>query len=157
MSAFALIEADAPRFDDARGWLQVLHESGDLVLKRSFSRAGVFRGLHAQLAPALQTKIIRVVSGRIIDVVAALDDPARPLQHRPLTPADGWVRIGAHYAHGFYAVEDTLFEYICEGRYDAAAERAFSVTDWLRDTLGIANPLVSDKDRAAPPLHPVNS
>ncbi|MBX9881068.1 MAG: dTDP-4-dehydrorhamnose 3,5-epimerase [Sphingomonas sp.] len=153
--AFPLLEASAPRFEDTRGWLQVLHESGDLVLKRSFSRAGVFRGLHAQLAPAPQTKIIRVVSGRIVDVLASLDDPQRSIVHRTITAADGWVRIAAHFAHGFYACDDTVFEYICQGRYDPGAEQAFSVTAWLRDVMGIVDPILSDKDRLAPPLHPV--
>lgn len=148
--AFALL-SDAPRFEDARGWLQVLYESETTILKRSFSRAGVFRGLHAQAAPSPQTKLIRVVSGRIVDFLVSLDDPDRRILHRELTPGDGWVRIAAHYAHGFYAVEDTMFEYVCDGRYDEASEQAFSIADDLR-AMGFAAPILSAKDRAAPAL-----
>lgn len=149
---FPLLQVEGQRFEDDRGWLQVLYESETMVLKRSFSRAGVFRGLHAQMEPHPQTKLIRVVEGRIVDVVADLNDPARPVQHRELGPDEGWVRIDAHYAHGFYAVEDTIFEYACEGRYDEASEQAFSVADWLARELGVTAPILSAKDRAAPPL-----
>ena len=151
---FPLLQVEGPRFEDARGWLQLLYESDTTVLKRSFSFAGVFRGLHAQIAPSPQTKLIRVVEGRIIDVVADLTDPARPIHSRELAPTEGWVRIDAHLAHGFYALEDTIFEYVCDGRYDEASEQAFSVTDWLAHKLGVTEPLLSPKDRAAAPLHP---
>ena len=114
----------------------------------------MFRGLHAQMAPNPQTKLIRVAEGRITDVVADLTDPARAIHCRELGPADGWIRIDAHYAHGFYALQDTVFEYVCGGRYDEASEQAFSVTDWLALELGVTDPLMSAKDRAATPLHP---
>ena len=97
-------------------------------------------------------KLIRVVSGKIIDVIVSMDDPARDIHHKELTAAHDWVRIDAEYAHGFYAVEDTVFEYVCDGGYNEPAELAFSVTDWLRDTLGLENPILSAKDLASPPL-----
>lgn len=155
MDAFPLLDELAMKREDARGWLQVLYESETMVLKRSFSRAGVFRGLHAQAAPSPQVKVIRVVSGRITDFLVDLNDPARTILHKDLDPGHGWVRIDAHYAHGFYAHEDTLFEYVCDGGYDEASESAFSIGDHLA-TLGITDPILSAKDRAAPPLHPVN-
>jgi dTDP-4-dehydrorhamnose 3,5-epimerase len=155
MDAFPRLDELAPRREDARGWLQVLYESETMVLKRSFSRAGVFRGLHAQRGDSPQVKVIRVVSGRITDFLADLDDPARPLIHQQLGPDDGWVQIGANYAHGFFAHEDTVFEYACDGGYDEASESAFSIVDELA-ALGFDAPILSDKDRAAPPLHPGN-
>jgi len=152
MARFPSVQDDAPRRADNRGWLQVLYESEHMVLKRSFSKAGVFRGLHVQIAPSLQTKLIRVVSGRIIDVIVSLDDPARVIHHQELTAANDWVRIDAHYAHGFYAVEDTLFEYVCDGGYDEANEQAFAINAYLADVLGLSEVIVSDKDRASPEL-----
>lgn len=154
-AAFVALDRRAQRFEDHRGWLQVLYESDRTILKRSFSRAGVFRGLHAQSEPSPQTKIIRVVSGRILDFLVSLEDPARALLHREITPADGWIRVAAHYAHGFYALEDVIFEYVCDGRYDEASEYSFSIIEELRDRFGIVDPIVSDKDRAAPSLYPV--
>jgi dTDP-4-dehydrorhamnose 3,5-epimerase len=151
MDAFAHLDDLAAKRDDDRGWLQVLYESETMVLKRSFSRAGVFRGLHAQRGTSPQVKVIRVVSGRITDFVADLDDPERPLAHQVLGPEHGWVKIAAHFAHGFYAQEDTVFEYACDGGYDEMSESAYSIVAQLA-ALGINDPILSPKDRAAPPL-----
>lgn len=152
MDPFVRLDQTAHRREDNRGWLEVLYESEAMVLKRSFSRKGVFRGLHVQRAPSPQTKVIRVVEGRIVDIVVDLDDPALDLKTATLTPADGWVRIDAQYAHGFYALDDTLFEYVCDGGYDEASEAAFSIADRLPALLGVETVILSDKDRAAPPL-----
>lgn len=152
MDPFVRLDQTAHRREDDRGWLEVLYESDSMVLKRSFSRKGVFRGLHVQMAPSAQTKVIRVVSGAIVDVVVDVEDPALELKTTTLTPADGWVRIDAQYAHGFYALEDTVFEYACDGGYDEASEQAWSIADRLPELLGVETVVLSDKDRAAPPL-----
>jgi len=152
LDPFVRLDHTAHRREDDRGWLEVLYESDSMVLKRSFSRKGVFRGLHVQMAPSAQTKVIRVVSGVIVDVVVDVSDPALELKTTTLTPADGWVRIGAQYAHGFYALEDSLFEYACDGGYDEASEQAWSIADRLPEMLGVETVILSDKDRAAPPL-----
>ena len=152
MDPFVRLDQTTHRREDNRGWLEVLYESDSMVLKRSFSRKGVFRGLHVQMAPSAQTKVIRVVSGVIVDVVVDVSDPALELKTTTLTPADGWVRIGAQYAHGFYALEDSLFEYACDGGYDEASEQAWSIADRLPEMLGVETVILSDKDRAAPPL-----
>lgn len=152
METFPEVEAVAPRWTDNRGWLQVLYESPNMVLKRSFSLAGVFRGLHLQVSPSPQLKIIRVVEGRIRDFVADPEDPERRIHSTELQPSNGWVRIDPQFAHGFYALEDTLFEYICEGGYDESSEKAFSINEYLEEQLGFTNLIVSDKDRASPPL-----
>jgi dTDP-4-dehydrorhamnose 3,5-epimerase len=152
MDLFPSVQDGAIKREDSRGWLQVLYESDTVVLKRSFSKAGVFRGLHVQVAPSPQVKLIRVVSGRIIDIVVSLDDPTKTIHHKEIGPAHDWVRIDAHFAHGFYAVEDSVFEYVCDGGYDEANEQAFSLTNWLQSELGLENLIVSDKDRASPSL-----
>ena len=82
----------------------------------------------------------------------SIHDPALDLRTAALTPADGWVRIDAEFAHGFYAVEDTVFEYVCDGGYDEASERAYSIADRLPALLGVDSVILSDKDKAAPPL-----
>jgi dTDP-4-dehydrorhamnose 3,5-epimerase len=147
---FRCLDAAAVRRDDDRGHLDVLFEEGDVVLKRSFSRAGVFRGMHWQRPPSAQTKIIRVVSGRILDFVMDPLQTEPRLHRREIGPADGWILIGAELAHGFYALEDTVFEYLCIGAYDESAEACFSIAVVLRDALGL-EPLLSPKDRAAAP------
>jgi len=149
---FVRLDQTTRRREDERGWLEVLYESEAMVLKRSFSKKGVFRGLHVQMAPTAQTKVIRVVSGAIVDVVVDVNDPALELKTATLTPQDGWVRIDAQYAHGFYALENTMFEYACDGGYDEASEQAWSIADRLPALLGVESVILSDKDRAAPPL-----
>lgn len=152
MDPFVRLDQTTRRREDNRGWLEVLYESEAMVLKRSFSRKGVFRGLHIQMTPSAQTKVIRVVSGAIVDVVVDVNDPTLELQTATLTPEDGWVRIDAQYAHGFYALKDTIFEYACDGGYDEASEKAWSIADRLPALLGVETVILSDKDRAAPPL-----
>ena len=61
-------------FFDERGSITILYESNEVVLKKSNSKKGVFRGMHRQVAPALQEKLIRVISGRILDFVTDPDD-----------------------------------------------------------------------------------
>jgi dTDP-4-dehydrorhamnose 3,5-epimerase len=149
---FERLANDPLRFEDGRGWLEVLYEEDDLVLKRSFSKAGVFRGLHWQNPPAGQTKIIRVLEGAIMDVVVDMEDRARAIRTMELTPDSGWVRIPERAAHGFYVRTDTLFEYICHGAYRPDCEVALSIEPWLRERLGEADLILSDKDKAAQPL-----
>jgi dTDP-4-dehydrorhamnose 3,5-epimerase len=149
---FPGLETGAHRREDSRGHLAVLYEQGDLVLKRSFSRAGVFRGMHWQGPPSPQTKLIRVVRGRIQDFIVDPLAAAPHLFHKQLGPEHGWVRIGAEWAHGFYALSDCEFEYICHGAYDEAAEQAWSIAPFVRDELGIEDAIYSAKDAAARPL-----
>ena len=155
-SPFKALDATALRRNDSRGHLDVLYEQGALVLKRSFSRAGVFRGMHWQRPPNSQIKLIRVGFGRILDfIVDPSEVPAR-LHRRELGPSDGWVQIDAHMAHGFYAMEDTEFEYLCLGVYNEAAESNFSVVDFLRSNLGLKHLILSAKDSGAATLDVVD-
>lgn len=156
MSPFPRLSDTAVRREDDRGWLEVLYESDTTVLKRSFSRKGVFRGLHVQSAPSPQVKLIRVVSGAIQDFVVSMNDPGRVIHQTWLRPEDGWVRIDAEYAHGFFALEDTVFEYVCDGGYDEASEQAFSIAERLGELLNVDAVILSEKDRAAPPLKPAS-
>ena len=150
--AFTLLNENALRFPDDRGYLEVLYEVDNRVLKRSFSRKGVFRGMHWQQAPHAQTKLIRVVSGRILDFVVDPQSEDRKLFRREFSSDSGWVRIDAHLAHGFYALEDTVFEYICHGAYSPAAESSYSIADFLRQQLGLTDLILSAKDAGAPAL-----
>jgi dTDP-4-dehydrorhamnose 3,5-epimerase len=149
---FPRIERSAQRHEDARGYLELLYESDAAVLKRSFTRKHAFRGMHWQDASAPQVKIFRIVEGAILDFIVPMDDPARPIHHETIRPEDGWIRIDAGFAHGLFALEDSIFEYFCDGGYDEEAELAFSITDHIREVAGVDEIILSAKDRAAPPL-----
>jgi dTDP-4-dehydrorhamnose 3,5-epimerase len=138
---------DAPLvFEDERGRMEVLYESDGMVLKRSTSKKYVMRGLHHQAAPAKQNKIIRVISGSMIDFVADPDDKAEVVWWSKINPDDQWIQIDSRFAHGFYATEDVVFEYFCEGGYSEGHEKTFLITNLLERELGIKNLLLSDKD-----------
>ena len=155
-SRFKVLDAAALRLQDSRGHLDVLYEQGEVVLKRSFSRAGVFRGMHWQRPPHAQTKLIRVAYGRILDFVVDPSEASPRLHRRELGPADGWVQIDPQLAHGFYAMEDTEFEYLCIGAYNEASELSFSIINFLQNTLGLTQLTLSAKDTGAVPLDVVD-
>ena len=139
-------------FEDGRGRMEVLYESDGVVLKRSTSKKFVMRGLHHQTAPATQTKIIRVVTGKIIDFIADPADADEVVWWKHLIPSDGWVMIDKKFAHGFYATEDVAFEYFCDGRYAPEHERTYLITDLLKRELRIENLVMSEKDQSGQPF-----
>ncbi|MBI2307932.1 MAG: dTDP-4-dehydrorhamnose 3,5-epimerase family protein [Rhodocyclales bacterium] len=153
---FRQLNDAAVRYTDDRGYLDVLYEQGQVVLKRSFSKAGVFRGMHWQRPTHAQTKLIRVAVGRILDFIVDPSQVPAQLHRRELTPADGWVQIDAYLAHGFYAMEDTEFEYLCLGAYNESAESSYSILAFLQSELGLTQLNLSAKDRAAQPLSVVD-
>lgn len=124
----------------------------------STSRAGVLRGLHLQLAPNEQGKLLRVVRGAVLDVCVDVrkDSPTygRHFKMR-LDAVEGcmlWIPPG--FAHGFLALEDdTVFAYKCTAPYDPKAERTILWNDQdLGIDWGIERPLVSAKDSNGSPF-----
>lgn len=126
----------------------------------SKSDRGVVRGLHYQLNPVAQAKLVRVVLGAVYDVALDL---------RVGSPTFGkWFGIELNetnkkqlfiprgFAHGFSVLSDTaVFSYKCDNIYNKDAERAINPFD---PELGIDWQLnetewkVSDKDKIAPML-----
>ena len=142
---------------DKRGYLDILYEDRGCVLKQSFSKAGVFRGMHWQREPYSQVKIIRVISGKILDFVMDVSKSPVQISYQELKSKDGWVLIDAHLAHGFYAIEDTHFEYLCIGEYKDKFEESYSIINFLESNFEISNPILSEKDRAAMPISVISS
>ena len=146
---FQNLSLSAPLYNDERGWLSIIYENKGVVLKRSASSIGVLRGLHWQRPPATQEKIIRVVSGEIIDFIAKPDDPEQEIFARRMSPDSGWVRIGGEWAHGFYACKDATFEYLCIGAYDESRETSLNIERVVQSELGVDEVQLSAKDRMA--------
>lgn len=146
---FVNLDKKSKNFNDERGYLSVLYEQSDLVIKRSFSRATVFRGMHFQKHPMKQTKLIRVLSGEIIDIIFDPNLLPHVFYIKNIKSSLNWTKIGSQYAHGFYAVTDTDFEYICHGAYNLEAECTFGVRRLLMDELGLSSLIMSAKDLAA--------
>jgi len=163
-------------FGDERGWFYesfnepkfhaALQALGEPVPRpfvqdnHSKSAAGVLRGLHFQVPPHAQGKLVRVVRGRVWDVAVDIrPDSANfgrwvgvelsQANHRQL-----WIPEG--FAHGFLSLEDdTEFLYKTTDVYAKDCERAIR---WDDPQLGITWPLegvqpaLAPKDAAAPLL-----
>jgi len=111
---------------------------------QSFSRQGTLRGLHYQLSPMAQAKLIRVIQGEIFDVAVDI---------RPHSPTYGkWVGLSltsnTHdmifipegFAHGFYVISEiALIQYKCSRFYSPQYERALL---WNDPKINIHWPLI---------------
>lgn len=125
----------------------------------STSRKGVLRGLHLQLPPHAQGKLVRVVHGAVLDVCvdARRESPTYGGHERVmLNSADGaalWIPAG--FAHGFVALQDdTILQYKCTAPYEPSAERTIRWDDPDLDIdWGIADPIISAKDRIGIPFN----
>jgi len=120
---------------------------------QSLSSKGVLRGLHFQNPPYSQGKLVRVIKGAVLDVSVDIrkDSPTYG-QHFSVELSEEnktvfWIPPG--FAHGFVTLEDnTIFSYKCTEVYNAASEGSLLWNDAdLNIDWGIADPLVSDKDR----------
>jgi dTDP-4-dehydrorhamnose 3,5-epimerase len=118
----------------------------------SLSSKNVLRGLHFQMPPFEQGKLVSVVSGSVLDVIVDIrsGSPTFGKNYSVILDAAShkmlWIPPG--FAHGFLALEDnTMFFYKCTAFYDKASEKGILWNDSdLAIDWGIKNPLVSDKD-----------
>ncbi len=126
----------------------------------SVSRRGVLRGLHYQLPPSPQGKLVRVSTGEVFDVAVDIrrSSPTFGQWYGSILSAANlrqlWIPEG--FAHGYIALTDEAeLVYKTTGHYDLAAERSIK---WDDPAIGITwpingeDPLVSPRDAAAPLL-----
>ena len=126
----------------------------------SRSRRGVLRGLHYQLAPKAQGKLVRVTSGAVFDVAVDIrrDSPTFGAWTGAVLSEENqhqlWIPPGL--AHGFVVLTDTAdFLYKTTDYYSPAHERAIRWDDpaigidWPLAAHGIAEPVLSDKDKTS--------
>jgi dTDP-4-dehydrorhamnose 3,5-epimerase len=162
------------RFADTRGFFSEVyvrrrfHDCGildDFVQEnQSMSRAaGTLRGLHLQLPPHPQAKLVRCVRGRIWDVAVDLRAKSPTYRHwvaAELSP-ENWSQlyVPVGFAHGFLTLEpDTEVIYQVTAYY--APECDLGVA-WDDPDLGVAwpldgrTPVLSDKDQRQPRLKDV--
>jgi dTDP-4-dehydrorhamnose 3,5-epimerase len=124
---------------------------------QSFSYKGVLRGLHLQLSPHGQGKLVRVITGRALDVAVDLREGSPTFgQHETFIldfRENNMVYIPEGFAHGFLALEETILQYKCTNFYNKAAESGILWNDPELDIRwGIEQPVVSGKDKELPSL-----
>jgi dTDP-4-dehydrorhamnose 3,5-epimerase len=119
---------------------------------QSVSHKNVLRGLHFQELPFAQDKLVRVISGKALDVAVDIrkNSPTYGKWVSVLLEADknNMFFIPKGFAHGFLSLEDnTIFSYKCSNFYNKESENGIV---WNDSTLAIDwqinNPIVSEKD-----------
>jgi dTDP-4-dehydrorhamnose 3,5-epimerase len=125
---------------------------------QSQSEYGVIRGLHYQLAPYSQTKLVRVILGKVFDVAVDIRKNSPTFGHwYGLELSDDnflQLLIPKGFAHGFAVLSETaIFHYKCDSFYSPASEKGILYCD---KSLGIdwhipaGKTLVSPKDKMLP-------
>lgn len=124
----------------------------------SFSSKNTLRGLHYQLNPFAQGKLVRVIEGKVLDVAVDLRLNSKTFGHWESVILSGennkqfWVPEG--FAHGFYVISETAhFLYKTTNFYSKNSEASIAWNDpslnidW---NIGNKSPNLSDKDLMAP-------
>ncbi len=120
------------------------------------SRKGIIRGLHCQLEPFAQTKLIRCTRGEIYDVIVdvRLGSPTYKRWIKVLLSAENkrQLFIPKGFLHGFVTLSDDVeVQYKVDSYYDKPSDRSVRYDDpefgidW-----GAESPVLSEKDRTAP-------
>lgn len=158
-------------FGDARGYFFESFNAREFAEKtglditfvqdnESRSKYGVLRGLHFQLPPYTQSKLVRVVKGRVLDVAVDIRRGSPTYgQHVSCELTEDNHRqffVPKGFAHGFCVLsEDAIFQYKCDNFYAPQADGGISILD---ASLGIDwgiemdKALLSDKDTKHPCL-----
>ncbi|WP_186524280.1 dTDP-4-dehydrorhamnose 3,5-epimerase [Synechococcus sp. SYN20] len=129
----------------------------------SRSSRGVLRGLHYQLEPEPQGKLVRCTVGAIFDVAVDLRRSSDTFGHwvaAELTAENHqqlWVPVG--FGHGFLTLSDQAeVLYKASGFWNRDCERSLRwdapqlAIDWPLESAGVKQPLLAQKDAAAPSL-----
>lgn len=119
---------------------------------QSLSNSGVLRGLHFQAPPFDQGKLVRVITGAVLDVAVDIrKNSATYGEHIAIELSEDnktMFYIPPGFAHGFLTLEDsTIFSYKCTNLYNKASEGTVLWNDSdLNINWNISNPLLSEKD-----------
>jgi dTDP-4-dehydrorhamnose 3,5-epimerase len=152
---------------DARGWFFEMYNEDTfhqhninyrfVQQNHSYSLKGVLRGLHFQRPPYAQAKLVTVVKGKVLDVVVDIRSGSKTFGKVYYCMLDSEKRnmlmVPEGFAHGFSALEDTLFAYKCTSTYNREAEGGIVWNDPdLQINWQIEKPIVSEKDASLPSL-----
>jgi len=160
-----LVEFIPNVFPDDRGWFFEFYKQETfrkLGLPESFpqenisfSKKGVIRGLHFQRPPYAQGKLVTVIKGKVLDVVVDLREASPTFGKVYYCVLDGekhnMLMVPEGFAHGFAALEESIFHYKCTNVYNKAHEGGIVWNDPdLKIEWPLDNPSVSDKDQHLP-------
>jgi dTDP-4-dehydrorhamnose 3,5-epimerase len=162
-----LVEIIPDLYKDERGWFyeffnektykQAGIPTAFVQENTSFSKRGVIRGLHFQRPPHAQGTLVTVLSGKVLDIVVDLRKGSKTFAQVYYLTLDSVSRnmlmVPEGFAHGFAALEDSIFYYKCTNLYNRAAESGIA---WNDPKLNIQwpfnDPIISEKDSQLPVL-----
>lgn len=124
----------------------------------SFSTYGTLRGLHYQLAPHAQSKLVRVIQGKVLDVAVDIRQHSATFgQHVAVELSNDNKRqlfIPRGFAHGFVVLSETaIFQYKVDRYYNKDCDRGIAFNDselGINWNIDLAQALLSDKDLNQP-------
>ncbi len=127
---------------------------------QSKSVYGTIRGLHYQIEPFAQVKLVRVVQGEVLDVVLDIRQNSPTYGHKfeIVLSAENHKQllVPKGFAHGFSVLsEEAVFCYKCDNYYHKSAERGIRFNDPALDIdwrLEASTRIVSEKDMKLPYL-----
>lgn len=154
-------------FSDARGCFfesynrrEFNEKVGDVCFvqdNQSVSVPGVIRGMHFQKGGYAQSKLVRAVSGSVLDVCVDMRKGSRTFGRWGsfVLSAENarQLFIPKGFAHGFAVIGNgnAVFQYKCDTHYVPGSEGSFNALDpALGIDWGVAEPILSDKDSKAP-------
>lgn len=168
-TGFKGLQIIKPRiYSDTRGYFfesfnqSVLQNAGINFIpvqdNESKSSRGVIRGLHYQLSPFGQAKLIRVIEGKIFDVALDLRKDSLTFGKWFGTELDSETKdqflIPAGFAHGFSVLSDVaIIQYKCDKFYNPLNERGVFLNDpelGINWKTGLAEQIISEKDLNQP-------
>ena len=152
-------------FKDSRGFFTEFYKESEFATAGitqkfhqeniSFSKKGVLRGMHYQLKPYGQGKLVSVVQGKILDVAVDIRRNSQTFGKYFKIELSGenmkslWIPEG--FAHGFAALEDSYVIYKTTSEYSASHERGIA---WNDPEISIEWPdgdhILSEKDMSYP-------
>ncbi len=149
-------------FEDDRGYFYESYNNTFLENvtfvqdNESKSCKNVIRGMHFQIPPYEQGKLVRVIKGSVLDVAVDIRKDSPTYKQWKSVVLSEWNKlmfwIPPGFAHGFRALEDdTIFFYKCTNYYNKDLEGSFIWNDpdinidWF-----ISDPIISEKDKNSP-------
>lgn len=162
-------------FKDARGYFFESYSKREFDEKvrpvdfvqdnESMSTKGVMRGLHFQHPPFAQSKLVRCVRGRVLDVAVDIRKGSPTYgEHVAVELSEENNRqffIPRGFAHGFAVLSDVaVFQYKCDNFYRPEADGGISIADGslgIKWHLDLSMAILSDKDIKHPMLKFFNS
>ena len=126
----------------------------------SKSKKGVLRGLHYQLPPFAQSKLVRVIKGRVLDIAVDIRKGSPTFGEYVAVELSGdnkkQLFIPKGFAHGFLVLEDdTIFSYKVDNYYAPEFDRGIAYNDsdiGINWQLSADELILSDKDKKQPKL-----